>query len=648
MFPSPQRVDEHFGKDETAALKIYIKDYIEYIYDQNTGIREELLPRWIRTYRGTPAEEERTFPWPGASNLIIQVAATHADELLSRVMAIYQQELLFRAKALGADKTGEIEDQREILEEYLTDAALDPEDLDLYRVEEVWFASTIRYGTGVVKFPWEETTEKRYVYLAGVTGETGKGTYKFEDVTKRDGPHPENIPLNLFGIDLKSSTLANSDGFYHVRQMNRTQVQNLLFHPEVYYKDAIEKILAQPDRNQPDVSQQAREENKKPNPSLVSRCTDQWDIYEFWFKYWKDQELFNLIAYYHKDTDTHLGCIFNVYPENLQPFEDAKLAYDDDTYHGFGFMEMVAPYQNEISGTHNWRMDNRQFSTTGIGRVNKNSKLSSIMQIHPGILIPADKDEVEWFQQNSNAMAMGVEDEQQTLALAKERTGVDPAMGGSGGGVVNSKRGIYSAQGTAAVMQVQNNRNNLRMSDMRSAHVKLGRKVLRLRAEYGLGTQIKKYGDRATVLAKALENYKSQKLGLIIKPASASSNKELEKQNDILMSQTLEKQQAAIAQALQAYEMNKQKNPELAQYFLDCIKSTLAFSKHMLRNFNYDDVGRLIAVPASLQEGRQNAQNATGRAPGAKAMAQQAPPQQGSPAGNVPIGGGEDIGGVPQ
>lgn len=645
--PLPQiiNVDKVFSKDSIPYLHKFIQQHVDHIYDQNKGIREELLPRWIRTYRGTPAEPVRQFPWPGASNLIIQVAATHADELLARVMGRYQQETLFSVQALGMDKEGVFEDERQILEKFLTDTALEPEELDLYRVEECWSASAIRYGTGIIHFPWETITEKGAPSIAGVTN--GKETYKFETITKRDGPHPEVIPLNLFGIDLKASTLGNSKAFYRVRQMNAIEVKELLLHPEIYDVDAVRKILSQPTRTMPDETTQVIQEESKPQASQ-NECADQWDIYELWFKYRSeaDAEVYSLIAYYFKETETHLGCIFNPYPKNIFPFEDAKLAYDDDTYHGTGFMQMLEHYQREVSATHNWRTDNRQFATTGIGRVNKNSKLSSILQIYPGILIPADKDEVEWFQQNANSLAMGVEDEQQTLALAKERSGVDPAMGGSGGGIVNAKRGIYSSQGTSIVMQAQNNRNNLRTSDLNSGHTRFGRKVLTLYSELGLGTRIQRYGDRAELLKKALADYKNGRLGLLIRPINSSMNRELEKQNDILMSQTIEKSQAAVANALQAYNLNAKANPELATYYLKCIKSIIIFSKHMLRNFNYPDVDRLVPEPDGLEGANGNGQS-NGRSQVGGGQFQAALQQPGSIAGNVPVGSGTNLADIP-
>src|SRR5271154_7074037 len=168
-FRPPKRIDaKEFGEAEYGALLLYIEDKVKYIKAKCRGIREELMPKWVRIYRGIPSEKNKNWPWPGASNLIIQVAGTHSDELLSRVMSIYSTDPLFNIKSLAEfdedtfDKSAD--DQAEDLEYFIQDCAYEPNELDLYRVEETGFSSAIRFGTGVFKFPWEYVTERQAVY----------------------------------------------------------------------------------------------------------------------------------------------------------------------------------------------------------------------------------------------------------------------------------------------------------------------------------------------------------------------------------------------------------------------------------------------------------------------------------------------------
>jgi hypothetical protein len=638
-FPVPQQVD--YSTDDLAILTKYIKDKIEYISAKSKGLREQQLPKWARNYKGEPAEDTKTFPWEGASNLVIQLIGTHCDELLARIMSIYMTNPLFSAKLLGDFDKGEGNEMREIIEEFLVNVAMEPSELDLYRVEETWWSSAIKYGTGVVKFPYELVTEKSYVYIGGGVEAGTKVESRFVDTIKRDSPHPENIPLNLFGIDPKYPTLDNSDFIFHIIKKDRHQLEVMLAHPNIFLKEAIEKIKTQPDTGIVDEFEKAIEGSKK-GFIFNNECADIWHIHECWFRYYKGGQFYSLIAYYHTKTDTFMGCIYNPYPENELAFEDTKLAYDDATYYGYGFCEMLESYQQEVSTTRNWKIDNKQFATTGIGRVNKNSKLASIVNIFPGAFIPADEGEVEALQFGAGALQAGVEDEMFTLQQAAARAGVDPASGGSGGGIVNAKRGVYSAQGTSMVMQSQNNRNNLRMSDMKLAHVKLGRKLLNQYATFGIGNKGLMYGDRAVLLKKALEAYKDKKLGLLIRPSTASLNKELEKQNDVLLSSILERLYTGDAQLIQAIS-TPGSPPELVQYLMETLLAKNALMKSLLRNFGHDNADMLVPVPGFLKEGR-NAKiggNSTGSG------SQEVNPGQGQSASVIPIAGGNSGAGIP-
>lgn len=650
-FPALKSVKSEFSKDEYGHLLTYIEDNCKYVKEKCRGIRENMMPKWVRIYRGVPNEKNKTWPWPGASNLVIQLAGTYSDELLSRVMAMYTIEPLFNCGILGDfdDQTNNSgDDQGQEIEKFMQDISYEPEELDLYRVEETGFSSAIRYGTGVFKFPWEYVTEKQAIYIGGGTQDGDRTDYSWKDHIRRDGPHPAVVPLADWSIDPKFTNVNKATFKVHTLHLSGYDLKKWEGKPEIYNAEALKRILAQPDAV-PEYRRQM-EEQKEIDTSSVDKCADQYDIEECWFEYFKGfdhdgrPEIYLMIAYYHIATDTHIGEIFNVYPENIEPFEDAKLAYDDEMYFGYGFCEMLEAYQREVSETHNWRIDNRRFATTGVGRVNKNSKLSSIVQLFPGVLIPADEGEIEPLAFGQNAAQYGTEDEAMTIGLATTRAGVDPATGGSGGGTVNPKKGTFSAQGTAMSLQSQNNRNNLRMSDMRSCHVRMGRKLLKMYAYFGLGNKIRKYGDRAESLKAALENIKSGRLGLLIQPSTASLNVEMEKQNDILLSATLERLYAADLQALQMLQQPGIAGSPIEDLIKRQFRAKNALMKSLLRAFGKRDYNRLLAVPQFLIDERKQNAGSQGNNAGPSTAAVLA---QGQNQGMVPFGNGQDGGGIP-
>lgn len=645
---NPIRID--FGKDATEDMWKWVEESTDYWYERTRRFREDKLKEFARLYKGTPITANRDTPWPGASNIEIQVVATNSDQLLARVMSMYLTDPLWSAKIYGDIDQGKGDDQRSAIEKFLVNMALEPSELDFYRVEEAWFSSTIRNGTGVIKFPWLYHVESCIV--SGDAVDTTAAKYETKEVVRLDGPRPENIPLNKFLTDTTTQKLEDSRFKCHIMTVTRKQLEDRKA-LKMFSSDDIDTIIAQPDRSQSDVLQDYIENEQGLSNTSTGTLSDEYDLYECWFRYQHNGTNFRLVAIHHKLSKTRLACFYNYYPDNMDIFEDAKLAYDDDQYYGYGFAEMLKAYQDEISELHRQRINAKTLSNTTAFRVNKNSKLHSILQFYPGVMVPADHGEIERLELN-NPQADSLDGENLSLALVKERTGIDPATGGTGGGIVNQKRGIYSSQGTFAVLQQQNSRTGLRMSDMRSAHSRAGSKFAKMYAHFGIGSKLRQFGDNADALKAAFENIKSGKLGLSVRASTASMNKELEKQNDIMLSQTLTGLYQQDAQIIQS--LNMQGMPDdLKQYYIDTLRAKQALYKQIVQNFGHDDYARLIPVPAIIKQGRPdelNAQQSAGGQPqrpqlgyGAGAGQSNAGPNPNT--GAVPLGGGAVTGGVP-
>lgn len=648
--PAIRPVKTNFGKDATEEMWKYVEELTEYWYARTRSFREDKLKEFARLYKGTPLNATRDTPWPGASNIEIQVVATNSDQLLARVMAIYMTDPIWSTKIFGDIEDGKGDDQRAAIEKFLGNMALDPAELDFYRVEEAWFSSTIRNGTGVIKFPWMYNVETQYTSTDGIDGAASK--FETKDIIRLDGPRPENVPLNKFLTDVTTQKLDDSKFKCHIMTVTRKMLEDRK--ALKFFKDEdLDKIIAQPDRSQADVLQNYIEREQGLQDTGSGTLSDEYDIYECWFKYQHNGQNLRLQCTHHPKSKTRLVSFFNYYPDNMDIFEDAKLAYDDDQYYGYGFAEMLKAYQDEISECHRQRINAKTLSNTTAFRVNKNSKLHSILQFYPGVLVPADQNEIERLELN-NPQADSLDGENLALALVKERTGIDPATGGTGGGIVNQKRGIYSSQGTFAVLQQQNNRTGLRMSDMRSAHSRAGAKFAKMYAHFGLGPKLRQFGDNADALREAFENIKSGKLGLSVRASTASMNKELEKQNDIMLSQTLGQLYQQDAQMIQALGMPGIP-PELAAYYMDTFAAKQALYKEIIQNFGHDDAARLLPISRFLKRAKENEshaqQGSSGQQGSPQLGARPSAPQpnggQGNNPGNVPIGGGPAAGGVP-
>lgn len=599
-FPAPRKLkgSKEFNEVEYAKLRQYIIDNVKSIDSKLSDFRTSKLPEMVRIYKGKPKSEDVEFPWPGAANLIVQLVGTFCDELLSRVMAIFMYDPLWKVNLSGASSDQDSEDQRRALEQFLMDEAYDPTSLNYYQTAQAFFNSAIKYGTGILEFPWETIIEERYQHTGGGTSDEAEVQYSFEEFVSHDGPSPRLVPINKFGIDPNIPTLDDAKFFYTIQTLLYWEVKDLK--DKALYKDVTEeqwdKILNSPSRQEPDEMQREMFQTIGVDSGDNEKGGREYDFYNCYIRYTIDGKKYSLMCKYFKKEEILLFGVFNFYPKNAFPVEDAKLAYDNEGYFGTGYATMLRAYQRELSQNSNWRTNNRNFAMMGIFRVDPGSKLSSILQMYPGVMVPAKDGEIERISAGAD-VGYSNEPDSFIMALAKERAGVDPAIGGTGGGLVNNKRGIYSASGTSMVLIQQNNRNNLRMSDMRSAHVRIAIKIMDMFAYFGIGARLKRYGDAgAEILRRALDAYKQEILGFRLRPTTASNNKELDRQNDILLAGTLERFYTQAAQMLQALGNPAiwQQQPALAQWYVDTLTASVALYRTIAVNFNHSDMNKLV------------------------------------------------------
>jgi hypothetical protein len=123
-------------------------------------------------------------------------------------------------------------------------------------------------------------------------------------------------------------------------------------------------------------------------------------------------------------------------------------------------------------------------------------------------------------------------------------------------------------------------------------------------ANFGIGERLKRYGTQSETLAAALMAYKNKTLGFRLRPTTASNNKELDRQNDILLAGALERHYASSAQMIQALAMPNMP-PALSKYYAEVLTAGTAIYRTICGNFNHPDMDKLVPKfdPALMQQG---------------------------------------------
>jgi len=542
--------------------------------------------RWRKIYEAKPAEEIREWPWHNASNLVTPIAAIHSDTLLARVMAaVFKTRPLWVSRLMGDFSNEAPPGLKDSLEEFLQWAALEKEELDLYRVERDWFSDTIKLGTGVLKTPWTKS-----VIDQAISSGDGSAKPDFVSKTLYDGPRPEKVRYEDFKYPVSVPTVDAMDFKYHIVRLQREELEERSF-KGIYDKMATKIVLGSPDRTSPDVVQAQKEMDAKAVTASGYGWAE-WDLYECHYKYRDGSRYVKLITTYHEKTNQILRSYYYYYPGEV--FTVARLFYRDDMFPGMGMAEVMLPIQEELSQIHNGRRDNSTIANMKMWRVDPDSPLNKGYRIYPGAMLPGKEGEIEALEFGT-PVAGEIDSERMTLEYADKRSGVSAPMQGAGSGT-QTKRGIYTAMGTLSVMQEGNTRTDLNITDIRYAHTQLGNLLCSLFAEFGLGERKALFGQKGALIEQALDAMRDRKITLPVYASTASINREVEKQNDLMLAGVSERYHQSITQMLTA-AANPMVPEEVRNYITKAILSQNIFMQAVYRHFGYDEVDTLAPKP---------------------------------------------------
>jgi len=591
------------GPEEEKVRNTYVYENIDSIKRGLVPLTENKIKEWRRLKDGIPEKDTKTFPWRGASNLVIQVIATNIDTLLAQVMASIYEVLPVWPCELVGDQSTEMyaEEKRNTMEEFLNLMAMEKDELDLYRIESQLFDGAIGYGYMAAKTPW--VLEQESVCIGEQNGPS------FTEFDRVNGPKPTIIPLEDFGFTPRAESIDSARFKYHVLRLTKHDLMERKFLKK-YDADKIDLIMSSPDRGGPTQTEKDKQQSTGAY-TQNSTLEQEWDLYECHYPYivnigGQDRKI-SIIETYHFSTKTSMRALYNWYPNNENIFTVAQLGYTDRGITSLGYCEMLKHSQIEVSSQHNRYADNGTLANTSIYRVDPDvsSRLDASFSLFPTSILPAKESEFEVFnigRQSDN----GIDNERQALELVKARTGLDNGMSAAGGGVINPKRGIYSAQATFSALQAGNRRGDLRKADLKYAHVDIGRKVQKLYAYYGIGKRLRYFGKDGEYLKIAFDDVQKGLLRIPVRASTGSINREMEKQTMILLMPQFRQHYQAIAQVLQALPQAPQ---HMQDYLLNIIIANDMLMRRMAKVFGFDDLERLVPEPAIITKIKEQQKN---------------------------------------
>ncbi len=621
--PKITSCSEYFGTDSMNDLREYSFKYLDSLRTQLRTIRTSRVTDMRRILEGKPKEEIKSFPWQYASNVVVQLVASFTDQLAARmVMGIHNTLPIFPVKMLGMLPPDlQPEKKRELLEDFLATTAIDPSTMNLMETEYTWFRNAIAYGCQALKINMVDETSYRVRGKEAVLVKGYKGpdlmTVEYEDFLMP----AEVMPVSRMPFKAQAIHLSRWD----IEQRIASGVW-----------DAAEaaKILAAPTQTESSQPRLTVNSDQKISPS-ASEDAQIFDIYECHLKYIHQDKVFDCILTLHPETKANPKSIFKFYPADIQEFLLIRFGGYGKRAYGLGLIEALQDYQEEVTQIHNQRRDAATCANTNVLRVTPGSQLDTMTTLYPMGIIPAAPGSIEWLQLGRNPTET-IQDENLVRQEAAERAGVHPSFSGAGSGGPN-KKGVYSAMGTMSVMQEGNSRTDMNLALFRNAHVLLGQTLLGLYAEFGAGKEVlKRYGEDAPLLEEALEAYAAGTMRAVVRAGTASVNKEVEKQNLMMMMQNLRQHYQQAVGMLQMIE-NPMTPPDIRTYMAEALQGLNTLMRWTIRNFGVSEGGqdmvpkteKFVAKTQQQQKQEQLAQQ--GAQPVPINQGQPQPPQPAQP-----------------
>lgn len=522
-----------FPADVQEQIAKWIEKQIDMLVAKWRRVHEKEIPEMRRILEAEPRDKNKSWPFPNCSNLVHPLAAEAVDDLSARVLQLIwgtSPVVNFRyfTQTDSEDEAKENSKKAKALEQFIDYVAYEPQELDLYTRENEWFTDSAGLGKARVCVAPEHRME---AVFAGYDTER-KGS-EFDDETLYEGPKVINLRYEDILIADPDIPFEENDPIVRRCTLIKRKLTERAFKGH-FKPEAVRKILEHPDRYGPSETKK-KENQRKGIQDQQDNTLAEWDIYECYFSWYHNKKKHRLICWFHLHSKTMANCVYNFIPKNRVPIIETRLSIK-----GKGFAKMLEGFQEEISTAKNQRNDAITYGMLGVNTLDtQNKTIDRNFTLWPGMFIPVKKDSFQHYEMaNAAVTGLSLQNEEVMVQQAKMRAGVDPAVRGMGAGSTN-KKGQYGAMATLSTMQDGNSRNDHRTSDFRHSHVKLIGLCVDFYGFMGLGSKAKIAGLSQKLLQGALDDHLDRVLKISMRAATASMNREITKQNLIILNQAV-------------------------------------------------------------------------------------------------------------
>jgi hypothetical protein len=513
----------------------------------------------LRDYEGQPRTATKSFPWPGASNLVIPLKAIFVDSIQSNLhAAIFNQQKLWTAR---------VEDPNFIEHARASEDFMDHQArtrLQLRRQAKDWEFESVLFGTGFAKGMWLD--DREYVPFPTSSG------IQLTEVLHHYGPWLDPIPIEDIVVPIDARSI---NGPSHLRCQFIDHVSHLRW-DQLKSREAYGYHIPREIENAgwSDWASDLKELRADLRGQEYLR-REGFDIHEVWCNFpihelrafpnrkvrtptgeLITRQFAELVITYHMKSRTILRVLENWNHDSRRPFFSLPYVRRMNSLYGIGIGRMIHHISEGVSTIHNQRIDNSVLANTRLWKARKGS-LPRGTTVFPGKVLWLDSPKEDLMgEQLGEVYPSSFENENVLRAYGERRTGVSDYRLGR-----EDPTGKYSATATStlALLRQSTEKLDFIVDEWRDTFSELGSWIFSQFKQYDyhqtdlLGRE---FGERSAEVAEALEAQGAQPDTAVYKFDLTATTAAVSRESDLQKSQLLfDITERFYAQALQLVGM---------------------------------------------------------------------------------------------
>lgn len=402
----------HLSDDNQQRLALYLDQQLLTHYAERSTFVQDLID-WQKAYWARPATKQRSFPFKGASNIIVPLIAIATETIHAKEM----QTLFGLDQFVTVKLVDEFSQLDHALENYLN-----WETLKGMRIREKIQApilEKLKFGTGIAKVSWNRTVKTTVI------------DDKEVDIVTQQGNDLEYVPLANFLMPFTAQDPQTADWCGEERIANRYQIESYS-NSGLFYDDVPERLkgwLATATNTLSLSSNNFRVEKEREMDQQPA--WPQWIGWTELYLAWnvddnKEGKKREIVVHYHRLSRQFMAIRYNWNSDLRRPYRKVNHFAVEGRWNGIGIAKQSDNFQTEITTQHRQRLDNATIANVRMFKVKRlATNITPGEAIFPGKLwFVDDMDDVESIQLG-DVYASSFNNEQQSLYYEQQRVGVN-------------------------------------------------------------------------------------------------------------------------------------------------------------------------------------------------------------------------------